>query len=185
MGARYPYYLLADSRTGQLKEAEIERKAPSRIPPLRRHPPGLRLWARAPHHPARHRQQRRDRRHLGRFPATVGAVARRAERRARHGLGGVGDPPRGRRGLAARREKTARKLVAAAHRPPAGDRRLHRRQGRLRIPLRQALRGPQQSARRRPLHRREHLPPPRPRRRRERRVHRHIRRRAGRLRQRL
>ena len=29
MGARYPYYLLADSRAGQLKEAEIERKAPS------------------------------------------------------------------------------------------------------------------------------------------------------------
>ena len=29
MGARYPYYLLADSSEGQLKEAEIERKAPS------------------------------------------------------------------------------------------------------------------------------------------------------------
>ena len=29
MGARYPYYLLADSRAGQLKEAEIERKTPS------------------------------------------------------------------------------------------------------------------------------------------------------------
>ena len=29
MGARYPYYLLADSRDGQLKEAEIVRKAPS------------------------------------------------------------------------------------------------------------------------------------------------------------
>ncbi|MCY4413235.1 MAG: DNA methyltransferase [Caldilineaceae bacterium] len=32
MGARYPYYLLADSRAGQLKEAEIERKAPSDSP---------------------------------------------------------------------------------------------------------------------------------------------------------
>ncbi len=29
MGARYPYYLLADSRDGQIKEAEISRKAPS------------------------------------------------------------------------------------------------------------------------------------------------------------
>ena len=29
MGARFPYYLLADSRAGQLKEAEIERKTPS------------------------------------------------------------------------------------------------------------------------------------------------------------
>ena len=43
MGARYPYYLLADSRAGQLKEAEIERKAASEDAPLRRHPPGLRL----------------------------------------------------------------------------------------------------------------------------------------------
>jgi hypothetical protein len=29
MGARYPYYLLADSLEGQLKEAEITRSAPS------------------------------------------------------------------------------------------------------------------------------------------------------------
>src|SRR5258708_9844075 len=29
MGARYPYFLLADSREGQLKEAEVARAAPS------------------------------------------------------------------------------------------------------------------------------------------------------------
>ncbi len=32
MGARYPYYLLADSPEGQLKEAEITRKLPSEAP---------------------------------------------------------------------------------------------------------------------------------------------------------
>jgi len=32
MGARYLYYLLADSRDGQLKEAEITRTAPSEVP---------------------------------------------------------------------------------------------------------------------------------------------------------
>ena len=32
MGARYPYYLLADSRDGQVKEAEITRTAPSTAP---------------------------------------------------------------------------------------------------------------------------------------------------------
>ena len=32
MGARYPYYLLADSRVGQIKQAEIERKATSEAP---------------------------------------------------------------------------------------------------------------------------------------------------------
>ena len=32
MGARYPYYLLADTRDGQLKEAEVSRRAPSEMP---------------------------------------------------------------------------------------------------------------------------------------------------------
>ena len=32
MGARYPYYLLSDSRDGQVKQAEIERKAASESP---------------------------------------------------------------------------------------------------------------------------------------------------------
>jgi adenine-specific DNA-methyltransferase len=32
MGARYPYYLLADSREGQIKEGEITRTAPSTKP---------------------------------------------------------------------------------------------------------------------------------------------------------
>ena len=32
MGARYPYYLLTDSREGQLKEAEVTRNAPSNAP---------------------------------------------------------------------------------------------------------------------------------------------------------
>ena len=32
MGARYPYYLLADSRAGQVKEAQVTRRAPSETP---------------------------------------------------------------------------------------------------------------------------------------------------------
>ena len=32
MGARYPYYLLSDSREGQVKQAEVERRAPSESP---------------------------------------------------------------------------------------------------------------------------------------------------------
>ena len=32
MGARYPFYLLADSRDGQIKEAEVTRTAPSSQP---------------------------------------------------------------------------------------------------------------------------------------------------------
>ena len=32
MGARYPYYILVDSKDGQLKEAELSRRAPSEMP---------------------------------------------------------------------------------------------------------------------------------------------------------
>ena len=32
MGARYPYYVLADSRDGQVKEAELSRRSPSEMP---------------------------------------------------------------------------------------------------------------------------------------------------------
>ncbi len=32
MGARYPYYILADSRDGQVKEAELSRRDPSQMP---------------------------------------------------------------------------------------------------------------------------------------------------------
>src|SRR5207248_1149033 len=32
MGARYPYYLLADSKDGQLKEAVVTRSIPSEVP---------------------------------------------------------------------------------------------------------------------------------------------------------
>ena len=32
MGARYPYYMLSDSREGQVKQAEVERRAPSESP---------------------------------------------------------------------------------------------------------------------------------------------------------
>ena len=72
MGARYPYYLLADSPEGQRKEAEITGRDSSLTtdhsatnPYLWQHPAGLRLPARPPHNPPGHRQQRRDRRNLG------------------------------------------------------------------------------------------------------------------------
>ncbi|KAA0015538.1 site-specific DNA-methyltransferase [Salinicola corii] len=48
MGARYPYYLLADSPDGQLKEAEITRTAPS-SQPTRGHIGHGFVYQRAPH----------------------------------------------------------------------------------------------------------------------------------------
>lgn len=48
MGARYPYYLLADSRDGQLKEAEITRTVPSEAATRRNIRQGF-VYERVPH----------------------------------------------------------------------------------------------------------------------------------------
>jgi len=48
MGARYPYYLLSDSREGQLKEAEVSRTAPSTQPTYDRVRQGF-VYERVPH----------------------------------------------------------------------------------------------------------------------------------------
>ena len=48
MGARYPYYLLADSREGQLKEAEISRRAPPDTPTYGKVRQGF-VYKRMPH----------------------------------------------------------------------------------------------------------------------------------------
>ena len=48
MGARYPYYILADSRDGQLKEAELSRRAPSEMPTYGKVRQGF-VYERVPH----------------------------------------------------------------------------------------------------------------------------------------
>ena len=48
MGARYPYYLLADSPEGQQKEAELSRKAPSEAPTYGKVRQGF-VYERVPH----------------------------------------------------------------------------------------------------------------------------------------
>jgi len=48
MGARYPYYLLADSRDGQLKEAEVTRTAPFEAPTQNNIRQGF-VYERVPH----------------------------------------------------------------------------------------------------------------------------------------
>ena len=61
MGARYPFYLLADSKDGVRRRPRSAARPPGRRrdQALRReHPPRLRLPARAPHHAQVDRQQR-------------------------------------------------------------------------------------------------------------------------------
>ena len=71
MGARYPYYLLADSSEGQRKEGEITRTPPKENSNSQRHPARFRLRAGAAHHPEVDCQQRRDRRDLGPLAGNV------------------------------------------------------------------------------------------------------------------
>ena len=147
MGARYPYYLLADSADGKQKETGDHASRTLGCPLTRRDSSGLRLRACPTHHAPRHRQQRRDRRDLGAVPGAARTAARAAQRCPRRVVGGVGDPSGGRGRVAGRGSGAARAVVGAAYRAPARDRRLHRREGGLRVPLRQALhRQPQGAA---------------------------------------
>ena len=57
MGAGYPYYLLADSRDGQVKEARSHPSRPVGDAHLRQRPAGVCLRAGASHNTAGHRQQ--------------------------------------------------------------------------------------------------------------------------------
>jgi hypothetical protein len=163
MGARYPYYLLADSPKASCKEAEVTRTCPPPSPP-RQHPPGLRLRAGAAHHAQIHRQQRRDRRDLGQWQQSWSRCASSStqalgNRRGRSGRS-VGRARREEVGAPASKTCTPNG-GKAAHRPAARDRRLHRRQGRVRVPLRQALRRQEEGARGRPVHGGEPVAPPR------------------------
>ena len=155
MAARYPWYLLADSREGRAKEAELTQRVPCRHAGPQRHPPRLRLRARAAHHAQVDRQQSADRRHLGEVAGGARAAARRAQRRARQDLGRMADPARTARRRARLSQGAARQMVGGAHRPAEGDRRLDRRARRRRISLRQALRRQCPRPRRRAVHGRE------------------------------
>ena len=71
MGARYPYYLLADSREGQLKEAQTTRRAPSETPTYGNVRQGF-VYERVPH-------------------ITIGSIANNAEIDVIWGDGAGGD----------------------------------------------------------------------------------------------
>ena len=161
MGARYPYYLLADSRDGQLKEAEVTRTAPSSQPTRGDIRQGF-VYERVPH-------------------ITLKSIANNAEidviwekfqetleplrEQLNKALGKKWEEWEIPRDADAKWPEAAKKLHAdwwqAAHRPPEGDRRLHRRQGRVRISLRQTLRGQEEGPRGRAVHGGEPLAAPR------------------------
>ena len=100
MGARYPYYLLADSRDGQLKEAEITQKAPSEAPTYNDIRQGF-VYERVPHITLKSIANNAEIDVIWeKFQENAGAATSAIERRARHILRGMGNPPRRRQRLA-------------------------------------------------------------------------------------
>ena len=92
MGARYPYYLLADSRAGQLKEADIERKAPSETARYGDIRQGF-VYERVPHITLRAIANNAEIDVIwGRFPGATGTAAEGIEQPSRRQLAGVADP---------------------------------------------------------------------------------------------
>ena len=212
MGARYPYYLLADSEDGKQKEAEITRtplvSSPShgdvrhgfvyeRVPhitlksiannaeidvifedfqqklePLRKainEKRGLELeeWQ-MPREPGDPWPEEARKQHDRNYQAEGGRSHQQEPRPLVHDRDAA---PRSGRSLGGRGAHCApRAVVGAPDRAPAGNRRFDRREGGLRIPVRQAVRGQQGRPCRGALHRREPEPPSRARRRRGRRA---------------
>ena len=131
MGARFPFYLLADSREGQLKEAEVTRAAPSSQPVHGSIRHGF-VYERVPH-------------------ITLKSIANNTEidviwdtwqaklEPLRKSLNAVLKktwneweiPREADTKWPDEAKKTARRLVASPHRSAERDRRLHRREGRV------------------------------------------------------
>ena len=87
MGARYPFYLLADSREGQLKEAEITRTAPSSQPVHGNIRHGF-VYERVPHITLKSIANNAEIDVIwDKWQADAGAIAREAERRAQEDSG--------------------------------------------------------------------------------------------------
>ena len=168
MGARYPYYLLADSRDGQIREAEITRTAPSSQPSTAASGTASSTSEYRTSRSSRSRTTPRStssgssgRRRSSRFATSSTLRVRQDGRNGRfHARPTTGQT----------RPRSCTPMVGGADRPAAGDRRVDRGQGRVRVPLRQAVRGQDEGPRRRPVHRREPQPAPHARRRRERRA---------------
>ena len=91
MGARYPFYLLADSREGQLKEAEVTRTAPSSQPVHGNIRHGF-VYERVPHITLKSIANNAEIDVIwDKWQRDAGTVAREAERRAQEAVARMGD----------------------------------------------------------------------------------------------
>ena len=119
MGARYPYYLLADSPEGQLKEAEVTRSVPSSQPTRGDIRQGF-VYERVPHITLKSIANNAEIDVIwDEWQQKLEPLREALERRAENRLAGMGDPARGRNEVAAQGQGAARRLVEAASRGSA------------------------------------------------------------------
>ena len=108
MGARYPYYLLADSREGQLKEAEVTRTAPSSQPTHGNIRQGF-VYERVPHITLKSIANNAEIDVIWeKWQATLEPLREKLNAALEEAVAGMGDPARGRRrsGRTPRRSST-------------------------------------------------------------------------------
>ena len=99
MGARYPFYLLADSREGQIKEAEVTRTAPSSQPVHGNIRHGF-VYERVPHITLKSIANNAEIDVIwDKWQQNARTAARETERRAQETVAGMGDSARCRRSL--------------------------------------------------------------------------------------
>ena len=162
MGARYPYYLLSDSREGQLKESEIAGREPSERGTFGDIRQGF-VYERVPHITLRDIANNAEidviweeyEEKLAPLRERLSSAIGQSETLEEW------EVPREAAGrLAYWRSPASRRILGDSHRAAEGDRRLHSAQRRVRVPVRQAIRGQEQGASRRAVHRGEHLAAP-------------------------
>jgi adenine-specific DNA-methyltransferase len=113
MGARYPYYLLADSREGQIKEAEVTRTRPRASPRAGNIRHGF-VYERVPHITLKSIANNAEIDVIwDKWQAKLEPLREQLNAALRQELAGMGDPPRGRREVARGGEEAPRRLVAA------------------------------------------------------------------------
>ena len=107
MGARYPYYLLADSKDGQQKEAEVTRTIPAEAPTTGDVRQGF-VYKRVPHIMLKDIANNAEIDVIWEtLPGDPRTAARTAQRSPGRVLGGVGDPARGGRRLEGRQPRSS------------------------------------------------------------------------------
>ncbi len=113
MGARYPYYLLADSREGQLKEAEVTRTAPSSQPTHGRIRQGF-VYERVPHITLKSIANNAEIDVIwDKWQATLEPLREKLNAALKQDVAGVGDPAGSRSEVARRGEAGPRRWWAA------------------------------------------------------------------------